>query len=116
VYLYTFLPVRLLVCTFSPEPSIVWKRRGRTVQGGRYIIQNFESELIIKKVEQSDEGEYVCSATNSASSRPEDQTIYVDVQGKVYHVRTFIFVAFAVEIRQNLYHLGRFGHSVSEVR
>ncbi len=71
--------VSALCC--SPEPSVTWKRNGRVVQGGRYIVQNFESELIIKKVQQSDEGEYVCSASNAASSRSEDQVIYVDVQG-----------------------------------
>lgn len=51
----------------------------------KYSFNYDGSELIIKKVDKSDEAEYVCIAGNKAGE--QDATIHLKVFGK--HARTF---------------------------
>jgi hypothetical protein len=62
----------------NPTPSIIWRKLGGQLPVGRHIKQNFNSELTITNVEQSDEGEYVCTGSNKLEK--SDTTIRLDVQ------------------------------------
>lgn len=65
----------------SPAPTVSWVRYGATpLPSGRNVIGNYNTELTIRKVEPSDEGKYICKASND--QRSESVTIEVDVQGE----------------------------------
>ena len=49
---------------------------------GRYKIANYNTELTIWNVEQSDEGDYRCRASNSNGA--QDHVIQIDVQGELF--------------------------------
>ena len=75
-----YMFIQSILCVFfSPQPTIDWRRSGKSLPGGRYHINNFDSELIITNIQPSDEGVYICKGTNSAGVT--EQNIYVDVQG-----------------------------------
>jgi Immunoglobulin I-set domain len=64
----------------SPEPTIEWRRSGKPMPPvGRHSVNNFNTELVIRNVQPSDEGVYICKGANSVGVT--EQTIYVDVQG-----------------------------------
>jgi len=48
---------------------------------GRYVISNYNTQLEIYNVQQSDEGDYLCQA--SSVNGVQSHTIHVDVQGKL---------------------------------
>lgn len=71
----------------SPEPDIEWRRSGKNLPGGRHQVTNYNSELIIRNIQPSDEGVYICKGSNSAGD--SEQTIYVDVQGIMWNLIIF---------------------------
>ena len=71
----------LFNCLCSPVPSLAWSRNdGKRMPIGRYALNNRNSELLIRTVEKSDEGDYKCDATSSAGR--DHVIIQVDVQCK----------------------------------
>jgi len=50
---------------------------------GRYELDNYNSELVIKSVQKNDEGDYECKGMSVAGQ--ERVTIQVDVQCKLCH-------------------------------
>jgi len=69
-----------LRCFFSgyPDPSLTWSKVGGSLPIGRYQIVNHNTELIIRDVQQSDEGDYNCRAANTEGY--QDHRIQIDVQ------------------------------------
>lgn len=69
-----------LRCFFSgyPEPSLTWLKVGGSLPIGRYTILNYNTELTIRNVQPSDEGDYLCRAANSNGI--QEHTIQIDVQ------------------------------------
>jgi len=68
-----------MVFLCSPVPSLTWSRNdGRQLPVGRYTISHYNSELEIRNVTKSDEGDYKCEA-NSRSGR-DRVIIQIDVQ------------------------------------
>lgn len=68
-------------CFYSgyPTPTVSWVRQGATsLPSGRNVIGNYNTDLTIRKVEPSDEGKYICKASNDKGS--ESVTIEVDVE------------------------------------
>ena len=68
----------------SPEPSITWEKDQTGARGlpiGRYEVkpQGINTELLIKNVQQSDEGAYICRAANGKGDSYAN--IVIDVQG-----------------------------------
>lgn len=73
-------------CFFSgyPEPEISWTRHGRPIASERHVIGSYNTDLTIRKVNRSDGGSYVCSATNPSGSN--SASIVVEVQAApVFH-------------------------------
>jgi len=70
-------------CFFSgkPAPRISWVRVGGSLPSGRYAIEAEDTELVIKNIQDSDEGDYQCTATNSAGTSTPIK-VRLDVQSK----------------------------------
>jgi len=64
----------------SPEPSLAWSKVRGSMPIGRYNIINYNTELTISNVQKSDEGDYLCRASNP--NGVQDHTIQIDVQGE----------------------------------
>lgn len=62
----------------NPIPEITWRKVGGNLPAARIIRINHNSELIIRNVEPSDEGDYVCIGRNRLGSH--ETNIHVDVQ------------------------------------
>ncbi|KAM6370503.1 neural cell adhesion molecule 1 isoform 7-T7 [Pluvialis apricaria] len=67
-----------------PEPTMTWTKDGEPVEQAddeeKYSFNYDGSELIIKKVDKSDEAEYICIAENKAGE--QDATIHLKVFAK----------------------------------
>ncbi|NXG16607.1 NCAM1 protein, partial [Grallaria varia] len=67
-----------------PEPTVTWTKDGEPVEEAddeeKYDFNYDGSELIIKKVDKSDEAEYICIAENKAGEA--DATIHLKVFAK----------------------------------
>ncbi|XP_009082990.1 PREDICTED: neural cell adhesion molecule 1, partial [Acanthisitta chloris] len=67
-----------------PEPTVTWTKDGEPVEEAddveKYSFNYDGSELIIKKVDKSDEAEYICIAENKAGEA--DATIHLKVFAK----------------------------------
>jgi len=63
----------------SPEPSLTWSKVEGSMPISRYNIINYNTEFTIWNVQQSDEGDYLCRASNANGA--QDHTIQIDVQG-----------------------------------
>ncbi|NXT18408.1 NCAM1 protein, partial [Syrrhaptes paradoxus] len=67
-----------------PEPTVTWTKDGEPIEQGddeeKYSFNYDGSELIIKKVDKSDEAEYICIAENKAGE--QDATIHLKVFAK----------------------------------
>ncbi|XP_055584533.1 neural cell adhesion molecule 1 isoform X3 [Falco cherrug] len=67
-----------------PEPTMTWTKDGEPIEEvddeEKYSFNYDGSELIIKKVDKSDEAEYVCIAENKAGE--QDATIHLKVFAK----------------------------------
>ncbi|NWR54182.1 NCAM1 protein, partial [Bucorvus abyssinicus] len=66
-----------------PEPTVKWTKDGDPIEEAddeKYSFNYDGSELIIKKVDKSDEAEYVCIAGNKAGE--QDATIHLKVFAK----------------------------------
>ena len=68
------------VATGDPTPVLRWSRNGVTVTtDGRYQISGNGSVLTVQGVQETDEGEFMCHASNTAG---EDSATYtLNVQG-----------------------------------
>jgi len=70
-----------LRCLFSgkPEPSVSWRRKdGKPLPQDRINYEEFQTVLIINKVEDYDEAVYECLGTNSMGSATHDITMNVE--------------------------------------
>ncbi|KAK2530365.1 neural cell adhesion molecule 1 isoform X12 [Columba livia] len=67
-----------------PEPTVTWTKDGEPIEQeddeDKYSFNYDGSELIIKKVDKSDEAEYICIAENKAGE--QDATIHLKVFAK----------------------------------
>ncbi|XP_061870002.1 neural cell adhesion molecule 1 isoform X2 [Colius striatus] len=67
-----------------PEPTVTWTKDGEAIEEGddeeKYSFNYDGSELVIKKVDKSDEAEYICIAENKAGE--QDATIHLKVFAK----------------------------------
>ncbi|NXD15345.1 NCAM1 protein, partial [Nothocercus nigrocapillus] len=67
-----------------PEPTVTWTKDGEPLEQEddkeKYSFNYDGSELIIKKVDKSDEAEYICIAENKAGE--QDATIHLKVFAK----------------------------------
>ncbi|XP_068515627.1 neural cell adhesion molecule 1 isoform X7 [Anas acuta] len=67
-----------------PEPTMTWTKDGEPIEPEddeeKYSFNYDGSELIIKKVDKSDEAEYICIAENKAGE--QDATIHLKVFAK----------------------------------
>ncbi|XP_061334058.1 neural cell adhesion molecule 1 isoform X3 [Pezoporus flaviventris] len=67
-----------------PEPTVTWTKDGEPIEEAddeeKYSFNYDGSELIIKKVDKSDEAEYICIAENKAGE--QDATIHLKVFAK----------------------------------
>ena len=68
-------------CICSPEPSLTWSKVRGSMPISRYNIINYNTEFTIWNVQQSDEGDYLCRASNTNGA--QDHTIQIDVQGEL---------------------------------
>ena len=62
----------------SPAPQLTWSKVNGRLPSGRYKTNRLNSELLIKAVTKSDEGDYKCQASN-ANGR-DHFIVQVDVQ------------------------------------
>ncbi|KAM5246335.1 neural cell adhesion molecule 1 isoform 9-T9 [Ctenodactylus gundi] len=75
-----------LVCDAEgfPEPTMSWTKDGELIESEeddeKYIFSDDSSELTIRKVDKSDEAEYVCIAENKAGE--QDASIHLKVFAK----------------------------------
>jgi len=65
------------VCECRPAPTISFRKRSGSLPIGRHSRTG--TELLIKNVQPSDEGDYVCEASNTVGEAEE--IIQIDVQG-----------------------------------
>ncbi|NXJ97821.1 NCAM1 protein, partial [Corythaixoides concolor] len=67
-----------------PEPTMTWTKDGEQIEQAdddeKYSFNYDRSELFIKKVDKSDEAEYICIAENKAGE--QDATIHLKVFAK----------------------------------
>lgn len=66
----------------APKPKIKWIRNGQELTGGRYNIQE-NGDLIIKKVQFADAGEYICHAQNKFGTKEANGTLVVYEHTKI---------------------------------
>ena len=77
-----------LNCTALHHDSVIWRRliHGQTLReisnsiDGRISVLSESGQLVIHDAKQSDNGTYVCAASNRVSS--EQITAYLDIIGK----------------------------------
>ncbi|XP_037697388.1 neural cell adhesion molecule 1 isoform X4 [Choloepus didactylus] len=74
-----------LVCDAEgfPEPTMSWTKDGEQIENEedeKYIFSDDSSELTIRKVDKSDEAEYICIAENKAGE--QDASIHLKVFAK----------------------------------
>ncbi|XP_004749891.1 neural cell adhesion molecule 1 isoform X7 [Mustela putorius furo] len=74
-----------LVCDAKgfPEPTMSWTKDGEQIENEedeKYVFSDDSSELTIRKVDKSDEAEYVCIAENKAGE--QDASIHLKVFAK----------------------------------
>ena len=75
--------IAMIFIYWSPTPRVTFERAdGQHLPVGRTNLDNFDTKLVISNVQEEDEGEYICYATNVAG-RSENVTIFLDVQGKI---------------------------------
>ena len=69
-----------LRCFFSgyPEPTITWSGPRNTLPIGRYALNNFNTELVINNVTATDEGDYICTASNTQGRNTHTLQIRVE--------------------------------------
>lgn len=60
--LSAILPV---VKRLSSEPALSWKGPGGSLPMSRYKLDKFDSELTINDIRASDQGDYICTASNA---------------------------------------------------
>ena len=66
---------------FSPTPSVTWRRVGASLPFHRHIVDLDGTRLQLQDIEDGDEGEYQCHATNSVGL--SEITFQVAVQCKL---------------------------------
>jgi len=69
------------VCIRSPAPMLIWSKERDSLPVSRYNIINYNTELTISNVKQSDEGDYKCQARNRNGE--QQHIIHIDVQGQL---------------------------------
>lgn len=65
----------------SPAPTVDWVKKDGMLPLGRHLKENFNTELTIWKVQQSDEGDYICKSSNTKGSN--SVVLQVNVQGNI---------------------------------
>jgi len=78
----------LLHCIYAgtPLPDIVWRKKGGSLEGNRFSLQNFGKTLVILNVDDQDEGTYECTASNGHGTQLS-HAITVSVSSAPYWIR-----------------------------
>lgn len=63
IVFYVFLCITVPLC--SPTPDVTWMKMGEELSD-RTKLRNFDKLLTISAVEETDQGKYMCTASNSA--------------------------------------------------
>lgn len=66
---------------FRPLPRIAWSGPGNDLPSGRHGYSSYGRHLTILNISKSDEGDYVCNATNSRGTTQRTLNIRVRVGG-----------------------------------
>jgi len=67
-----------VVCGCSPAIRLTWIKVNGRLPIGRYEMNHHNTELLIKDVRKSDEGDYKCTASNSNGR--DHVVVQIDVQ------------------------------------
>lgn len=70
----------------TPLPDVVWRKKGGSLEGNRFSYVNFGKTLVIKEIEESDEGTYECTASNGHGSQLS-HAMQVTVASAPYWIR-----------------------------
>ena len=65
------------IATGNPVPVLTWTRHGEQLTESRFQVSANGSSLIVSDVRDEDEGIYVCSAANLASTHTDIVTLAV---------------------------------------
>jgi len=68
------------VCECSPAPSVGFRKPSGTLPVGRHKLSKHNTELLIENVQPSDEGQYLCKASNKVGDA--DEIINIEVHGR----------------------------------
>src|SRR6218665_240981 len=65
---------------FSPEPDLAWSGPRNTLPIGRflYVPGTFKSRITIQNIQPSDEGDYICSASNTLGTNKHTMQMRVE--------------------------------------
>eukprot|EP00062_Callorhinchus_milii_P011289 gi/632957082/ref/XP_007894282.1/ PREDICTED: neural cell adhesion molecule 1 isoform X3 [Callorhinchus milii] len=79
-----------LVCDAEgfPQPKVTWQRDDELIEadGEKYIMREDGSQLVINKVGENDDGDYICIAENKAGDFEMEITLKVFVKPEITYV------------------------------
>jgi len=67
---------------FSPVPTVSWSGPSNALPVGRYRLLSFNTELTISNITAADEGDYICTASNTQGRIAH--TLQMRVEGLYY--------------------------------
>lgn len=65
----------------KPSPTLSWLRQGQLLRSSSRVRFSSPGRIVIQNVQEADDGEYVCMASNIGGN--ETYTISLDVLGKL---------------------------------
>ena len=66
----------------NPKPKVLWLQHGMVLRLDKHIKKNSNGNLVIRDVQSSHDGDYICLATNVGGNA--SIIVSVDVQGEGY--------------------------------
>lgn len=90
--MYLSYTARLPLCFFRPLPKIIWSGPKNNLPSGRSSLSQFETHLTISNITKSDEGDYVCIATNSKGT--VNRTLNIPVEGTSVSPSAFLMIPY----------------------